>query len=121
MMHSCQILSGIASGRENGNFNPLSFGSKKRGDLSKAFGSDGQARDPEFGVEETAAGSDIMFHSNGGVSRRKPAFNFTPDRGSRSDPDLAREARTGMLATPWGQPVGWLRQATRLVHIEAIT
>lgn len=41
----------------------------------KAFGTDGQILDAEFDVEETVAGVEIVLHSNGGVSRGKPAYN----------------------------------------------
>lgn len=41
----------------------------------KAFGEDGQILDAEFDIEEAAAGFEIVLHSNGGVSRGKPAYN----------------------------------------------
>ncbi|AZO22319.1 MAG: hypothetical protein EOR30_15215 [Mesorhizobium sp.] len=58
-----------------------------------AFGEDGQILDAEFEVEETAIGVDIVLHSNGGVSRGKPAYN--PDYIATLETILARLAVLG--------------------------
>lgn len=78
-MHSCQILGMIARDDWESDGNQRLGGFIQTPNIEegvlKAFGRDGQILNAEFDVEETAAGVDIVLHSNGGVSRGKPAYN----------------------------------------------
>ena len=87
----------------------------------KAFGDDGEILEAEFDVEETEAGFDVVLHSNGGVSRGKPAHN--PDYIAGLETILLRlKSRDATLDGAWvdSKEVAELERSKRTVTLQAL-
>ncbi|RWH25247.1 MULTISPECIES: HNH endonuclease signature motif containing protein [unclassified Mesorhizobium] len=88
----------------------------------KAYARDGRILDAEFDLEETGGGIDIVLHSNGGVSRGKPAYN--PDYIEALETILGRlAALDASLDGIWvdSRALSNLNQDERQVRLEAST